>query len=68
MTWELVGGRVIDAGGAGAAVERLRYVVVPDTSAAGHLRWVQQTMREHIDDKRDFLYTLEELENCQTHD
>jgi deoxyribodipyrimidine photo-lyase len=30
--------------------------------------WVQQTMREHIDDKRDFLYSLEELENCQTHD
>lgn len=30
--------------------------------------WVQQTMREHIDDKRDFLYSPEELENFQTHD
>ncbi|HEV7643214.1 MAG TPA: deoxyribodipyrimidine photo-lyase [Pyrinomonadaceae bacterium] len=30
--------------------------------------WVQQTMREHVDDKREFIYSLEELENCQTHD
>lgn len=30
--------------------------------------WVQQTMSEHIDDERQFLYTLEELENAQTHD
>jgi deoxyribodipyrimidine photo-lyase len=30
--------------------------------------WAQQTMREHIDDPRDFLYSPEELENGQTHD
>ncbi|MGQ0541834.1 MAG: deoxyribodipyrimidine photo-lyase [Blastocatellia bacterium] len=30
--------------------------------------WVQKTMREHADDKRQFLYTLEELENGETHD
>lgn len=30
--------------------------------------WAQQTMREHIDDKRDFLYSLEELEKSETHD
>jgi deoxyribodipyrimidine photo-lyase len=30
--------------------------------------WVQQTMREHIDDKREVIYSLDELENCRTHD
>jgi deoxyribodipyrimidine photo-lyase len=30
--------------------------------------WVQETMREHIDDKRQFVYSLEELENAATHD
>ncbi len=30
--------------------------------------WVQKTMREHADDERPFNYTLEELENGQTHD
>jgi deoxyribodipyrimidine photo-lyase len=30
--------------------------------------WVQQTMREHVDDAREIIYSLEELENCQTHD
>ena len=30
--------------------------------------WVQKTMREHIDDVRQFTYTLEELENAKTHD
>ena len=30
--------------------------------------WVQKTMREHIDDKREIVYSLEELENCQTYD
>ena len=30
--------------------------------------WVQQTMREHIDDEREVLYTLEELEKGRTHD
>ena len=30
--------------------------------------WVQKTMREHIDDKREIVYSLEEMENCQTYD
>lgn len=30
--------------------------------------WVHKTMREHIDDERQFVYTLEELENGETHD
>ncbi|MEP6848792.1 MAG: deoxyribodipyrimidine photo-lyase [Acidobacteriota bacterium] len=30
--------------------------------------WVQKTMREHIDDERQFIYSLKELENGETHD
>jgi deoxyribodipyrimidine photo-lyase len=30
--------------------------------------WAQKTMREHIDDARAFVYTLEELEAGETHD
>ncbi len=30
--------------------------------------WVQKTMREHIGDERQFIYTLEQLENGETHD
>jgi len=30
--------------------------------------WVQETMREHIDDERSYLYSLEQLENAETHD
>jgi deoxyribodipyrimidine photo-lyase len=30
--------------------------------------WVQETMRKHIGDKRQFTYSLEELENGETHD
>ncbi len=30
--------------------------------------WVHKTMRAHVDDERQFLYTLEELETGQTHD
>jgi deoxyribodipyrimidine photo-lyase len=30
--------------------------------------WVQKTMREHIGDERQFTYTLEQLENGETHD
>ncbi|MDQ3633183.1 MAG: deoxyribodipyrimidine photolyase [Acidobacteriota bacterium] len=30
--------------------------------------WVQQTMREHIDDERPEVFTLKELENCETYD
>jgi deoxyribodipyrimidine photo-lyase len=30
--------------------------------------WVQQTMREHIDDERDPTYSLEQLETAETHD
>jgi deoxyribodipyrimidine photo-lyase len=30
--------------------------------------WVQQTMREHVDDPREVIYTLEELERGETYD
>ena len=30
--------------------------------------WVQKTMREHAGDERQFTYSLDELENGQTHD
>jgi deoxyribodipyrimidine photo-lyase len=30
--------------------------------------WVHKTMREHIDDERQFTYTLEQLEAGETHD
>src|ERR1044072_987354 len=30
--------------------------------------WVQQTMREHAGDEREVIYSLDELENCRTHD
>ncbi len=30
--------------------------------------WVQKMMREHIDDEREEIFTLEELENCETYD
>jgi deoxyribodipyrimidine photo-lyase len=30
--------------------------------------WVQQTMREHVDDERPEVFTLKELENCETYD
>ena len=30
--------------------------------------WVQKTMREHIDDERQFIYSVEQLENGETHD
>ncbi len=30
--------------------------------------WAQKTMREHVDDERQFIYSLEQLENGETHD
>jgi len=30
--------------------------------------WVQKTMREHADDERQYLYSLEQLESAETHD
>ena len=30
--------------------------------------WVQKTMRDHIGDERQFVYSLEQLENAETHD
>ena len=30
--------------------------------------WVQKTMREHADDERQYLYSLEQLEQGETHD
>ena len=37
-----------------------RYSSLPD--------WAKQTHADHADDRREFLYTLEEFENAQTHD
>ncbi|HUR99287.1 MAG TPA: deoxyribodipyrimidine photo-lyase [Pyrinomonadaceae bacterium] len=37
-------------------------------SLAGLPAWSQKTMREHIDDERQFNYSLEELEKGETHD
>ena len=30
--------------------------------------WVQETMRDHVNDERTYLYSLEQLENSETHD
>ncbi len=30
--------------------------------------WAQNTLKQHINDKRDYIYSLEEFENAQTHD
>ena len=30
--------------------------------------WVQKTMREHAGDEREIVYSLEQMENCQTYD
>lgn len=30
--------------------------------------WAQQTLNEHLNDKREYIYTLNELENAKTHD
>ncbi len=30
--------------------------------------WAQQTLQDHSDDRREYLYTLKELENARTHD
>lgn len=30
--------------------------------------WAKQTMEEHTDDKREYVYSLEEFENSKTHD
>jgi deoxyribodipyrimidine photo-lyase len=41
----------------------------PDYDSLASLpAWVQKTMREHIDDHRQFTYSLEQLENGETHD
>ncbi len=37
-------------------------------SLDGLPEWALKTMREHASDKREIIYTLEELENCATHD
>lgn len=37
-------------------------------SLAGLPEWVHKTMREHAADKREIVYTLEQLENCETYD
>lgn len=31
-------------------------------------KWAIDTLKEHSDDKRKYLYALEELENAKTHD
>ncbi len=30
--------------------------------------WVQQTMRDHVDDERPEIFSLKQLENCETYD
>jgi len=30
--------------------------------------WAKKTLSEHLNDRREYLYTKEELEQCQTHD
>jgi len=30
--------------------------------------WAKQTLEQHLSDKRDYIYSLEELENAKTHD
>jgi len=37
-------------------------------SLKGAWTWAQNTLNQHITDKRDYLYTLVEFENAQTHD
>ena len=34
----------------------------------GFHKWAQSTLNEHRDDKREYIYTLEEFENADTHD
>lgn len=38
-----------------------------DTVAGAHA-WAQKTIAEHADDAREYIYTLEQLEQAQTHD
>ncbi|MEP7147603.1 MAG: deoxyribodipyrimidine photo-lyase [Acidobacteriota bacterium] len=41
----------------------------PNYDSLGSLpAWAQKTMREHVDDERQFIYSLEQLENGETHD
>lgn len=44
-----------------------RFNPVYDSIEALH-EWVQKTMREHVDDKRQYLYSAEQLEKGETHD
>ena len=37
-------------------------------SFAGFPAWAQKTLNEHRQDRREYLYSLEELESAQTHD
>lgn len=37
-------------------------------SIDGAKEWAQQTLKQHNKDKREFIYTLEQLENATTHD
>uniref|UniRef100_A0A8C5GB98 Deoxyribodipyrimidine photo-lyase n=1 Tax=Gouania willdenowi TaxID=441366 RepID=A0A8C5GB98_GOUWI len=34
----------------------------------GAYEWAQKTLREHAKDKRPYIYTLQQLENAETHD
>jgi deoxyribodipyrimidine photo-lyase len=37
-------------------------------SLNGASKWAQKTLEDHKDDKREYIYTLEELEHAETHD
>lgn len=37
-------------------------------SINGAWNWAQNTLKQHINDPRDYIYTLEEFENANTHD
>ena len=49
------------------AVNFVRYTTNYDSPECAE-NWAKQTIAEHARDERDHLYTLEQLENAQTHD
>lgn len=57
---ELIGWREL-------SVNFVKYVPNYD-SIEGAPEWAQRTLREHAGDKRDPMYTLEQLERAETHD
>lgn len=37
-------------------------------SIEGASDWAKKTLNDHLDDKREYVYTLEEFETAKTHD